>query len=164
MLFRRIVAANPDAVGIDIDAEGVRALAAMGYNVILADAQTMDLGRTFDTIVAGEVIEHLENPGQFIRNAARHLKPGGVLIISTPNPFHQMQAWKIWRYGRPEVHEDHTHWQDPVTLTNLLRRCSFEILDGCWVQPPRTALKCWKRLFRRYFSHGFLVVARWPGG
>lgn len=163
MLFRRIVAVNPQTVGVDVDEEGVKALAAMGYSVICADAQTMDLGRRFDTIVAGEIIEHLENPGLFLRNAARHLDGGGTLIVSTPNPFYQGQTWKIWRYGRPEVHEDHTNWQDPTTLTALLRRCGFEIADGCWVQPRKSLFKTWKRLLRPYFSYAFVVVARWKG-
>jgi 2-polyprenyl-3-methyl-5-hydroxy-6-metoxy-1,4-benzoquinol methylase len=159
-LFRRIVQANKDTLGIDVDPEGVDLLNAMGYQTQCHNAETMDLGRRFDTIVAGELIEHLENPGLFLRNMQRHLNEDGVLIISTPNPFYQGQTWKIWRYGRPEGHEDHTHWQDPTTLTQLLKRTGFVVIEGCWVQPPRTILKTWKRLLRPYFSHGFMVVAK----
>lgn len=39
----------------------------------------------FDTVVATEVIEHLENPWQFVRELYRITKPGGVVLISTPN-------------------------------------------------------------------------------
>lgn len=38
----------------------------------------------FDYIVAGEVIEHLENPQEFVNELFRVLKPGGILAISTP--------------------------------------------------------------------------------
>lgn len=40
---------------------------------------------SFDVIVAIEVIEHLENPRSVVRELRRLLKPGGHLIMSTPN-------------------------------------------------------------------------------
>lgn len=39
----------------------------------------------FDTIVSVEVIEHLENPRAVFREFHRLLKPGGVLVLTTPN-------------------------------------------------------------------------------
>ena len=41
--------------------------------------------REFDCITASEVIEHLDDPRAFLRQCRLLLKPGGVLIISTPN-------------------------------------------------------------------------------
>ena len=40
---------------------------------------------SFDTVVAFEVIEHLEDPVTFIAECARVLRPGGLFIVSTPN-------------------------------------------------------------------------------
>ncbi len=39
----------------------------------------------FDAVVAIEIIEHLENPFRFVRECSKLLKPGGHLIITTPN-------------------------------------------------------------------------------
>ena len=40
---------------------------------------------SFDCIVALEIIEHLENPRNFVRECFKLLAPGGKLILSTPN-------------------------------------------------------------------------------
>jgi len=39
----------------------------------------------FDVVIAAEVIEHLENPRAMMRDLYRVLRPGGTVIISTPN-------------------------------------------------------------------------------
>jgi 2-polyprenyl-3-methyl-5-hydroxy-6-metoxy-1,4-benzoquinol methylase len=39
----------------------------------------------FDVVVTIEVIEHLENPWHFARQCARAVKPGGLILLSTPN-------------------------------------------------------------------------------
>jgi len=54
----------------------------------------------FDTVVSGEVIEHLEKPELFIKEAARILKKGGKLLITTPyleenNRFSQEHLWSF---------------------------------------------------------------------
>jgi 2-polyprenyl-3-methyl-5-hydroxy-6-metoxy-1,4-benzoquinol methylase len=43
-------------------------------------------GRTFDSIICAEVVEHLENPYQLLRDLRPLLGPGGRLLVSTPNP------------------------------------------------------------------------------
>lgn len=40
---------------------------------------------SFDGVVSIETIEHLENPWFFLREVSRVLKPGGYVIITTPN-------------------------------------------------------------------------------
>jgi 2-polyprenyl-3-methyl-5-hydroxy-6-metoxy-1,4-benzoquinol methylase len=160
LLFRRIAEANADVLGIDIDAEGIAILKDEGYNVQCVDAASMDLGRRFDTIVAGEVIEHVDNVGLFLRSLAAHLKPDGVLAVTTPNPFYCAQTWRILRFGRPRVNEGHTAWFDPITLQAAMKRAALVPFEGHWVQPKRSLLKTWRRLLRRYFSHSFVILAR----
>ncbi len=54
--------------------------------VIKGDAQRMPVkGKSFDTILAGELIEHLEAPPAFLEECGRVLKKSGTLIITTPN-------------------------------------------------------------------------------
>ncbi len=45
----------------------------------------LDRQGTFDAVVAVEIIEHLENARHLIRNSFALLKPGGTLLVTTPN-------------------------------------------------------------------------------
>ncbi|MCU0915830.1 MAG: class I SAM-dependent methyltransferase [Planctomycetes bacterium] len=159
-LFRRIGEINPDTVGIDIDEDGVEILRRQGFHTRTADVITMDLGERYDVIVAGEIIEHLPNPGQFLANMARHLTPGGTLVLTTPNPFYVGQVRKIWRHGRPQVHEEHVCWFDPITLCRLCRVSGLDPYGVYWIKSAgHKAWKTWPRLFRGYFSESFMLLA-----
>jgi SAM-dependent methyltransferase len=47
--------------------------------------QPKKLSTKFDTIIAGEIIEHLDNPTNFLKFCYNHLNKGGFLILTTPN-------------------------------------------------------------------------------
>jgi 2-polyprenyl-3-methyl-5-hydroxy-6-metoxy-1,4-benzoquinol methylase len=160
LLFRHICAVNPETIGVDVDEQGIAILREQGLKVVAADGTTMDLGERFDVIIAGEIIEHLENPGSFLRNMTKHLNADGVLLVSTPNPFYFKQVWKIFRKNRPQVHEEHTCWFDPITLTRLAGLCGLQVVDGYWMQPRFELVKSWPRLVRSYFSHSFMLLLK----
>ena len=52
----------------------------------------------FDTIIAGEVIEHLLEPYRFLIECFRILKPEGVLILTTPNGQCPYGIWTPFHY------------------------------------------------------------------
>ena len=73
-----------DATGADIDPE---AAIALGSNFVKAnlDGALPWPDQTFDLVISTEGIEHLENHYSFLREVNRVLKPGGTLIVTTPN-------------------------------------------------------------------------------
>lgn len=55
-------------------------------NICKADAHNLPYrNSTFNSIVAGEIIEHLDDVDMFLKEAGRIMKTGGKLIITTPN-------------------------------------------------------------------------------
>lgn len=50
-----------------------------------ADQELPFADESVDAVMAVEILEHLENPRGFLREAWRVLRPGGVAIVSTPN-------------------------------------------------------------------------------
>ncbi len=55
---------------------------------------------SFDLVVLGEVFEHiLNNPAGLLRSVFRVLRPGGVLVLTTPNPSTAMNAIRVLRDG-----------------------------------------------------------------
>ena len=43
---------------------------------------------SFDAVLASHVMEHLPQPGRAVAEMARVLKPGGIVLLLTPNRFH----------------------------------------------------------------------------
>src|SRR5947209_8511660 len=104
--------------------------------------------RTGHILDLGCVDARTQPAGAAQRNTPRRLSTGGIIRSCPPIPFYGRQSSKIWRYGHRMVHQDHTNWQDPPTLTQLLRRTAFEAIEGYWVQPHPALLKTWTRLLR----------------
>ncbi|MBL9138894.1 MAG: class I SAM-dependent methyltransferase [Verrucomicrobiales bacterium] len=54
---------------------------------------------TFDLVTCTEVVEHLENFRHAMREAARVLKPGGWMVVSTPNVLSLKSRWAYFTRG-----------------------------------------------------------------
>lgn len=75
-------------VGIDCNSKMIQRCKQQGggHPLILSDIQKMPFNaETFDVVTALDVIEHLKKPSLAIKKIHRVLRPGGVLIVTTPN-------------------------------------------------------------------------------
>jgi SAM-dependent methyltransferase len=64
--------------------EGARALGLEVSPHLLGAGSPFD-DQTFDIVYASEVIEHVDDPGEFLKTLAAHLAEDGVLVLTTPN-------------------------------------------------------------------------------
>jgi 2-polyprenyl-3-methyl-5-hydroxy-6-metoxy-1,4-benzoquinol methylase len=77
--------------GVDLSKGGIAAAQKAWPGIEFAEASVYDDFRmvfptvgSFDAIIAIEVIEHLYLPKVFVRRAYEALRPGGMLIVTTP--------------------------------------------------------------------------------
>lgn len=115
-------------VGIDIQKKEVKELRKMGYDVRYGNAEDFELNEKFDTIVAGELIEHLSNPGKFLDACLNRLKEEGKLILTTPNTFWFEYCIRKF-FKKLSVNPEHTAWYDESVLTELAKRHHFEVVE-----------------------------------
>jgi SAM-dependent methyltransferase len=117
--------------GFDADEEGLKVLRRERgvENLYRADLERLDqleLDEQFDIILAGEMIEHLSNPGLFLRGIKRFMRPDSTLVITTINAYCGFRLFMYGlrgRGGRAEpVHPDHVAYYSYSTIHHMLSR------------------------------------------
>jgi len=121
-------------LGVDLLQAETAELRRRGWDILCGDITEMDLGRTFDVLVAADVIEHLTDFDGFFKTAARHMAPGGALLVSTPNPLGLSHFFYTGLRGMPFLNPDHTCWFDPKALAQLALRYGFFPEELAWVR------------------------------
>jgi SAM-dependent methyltransferase len=125
--FLRVASERFDVYGVEPNPELARDSAhSAPVHEGLLDGVTWS---EFDVVASFHVIEHVDSPSKFVAEMVRRLKPGGVLVIETPDigswPFRLLKA--RWRQFIPE----HYYFFDRGSMMELLGR---EGLSGCRIQ------------------------------
>jgi SAM-dependent methyltransferase len=126
-----------------------------------------------DVVVAVETIEHLENPRAFMRELVRLVKPGGQVVVTTPNQLsllslltlivkRQFQAFQAADYPA------HLTALLEIDLLRIANECGlldmqFEYSNqGRLVLTSRHYPQALARLFPRALSDNLLLIGRKP--
>ena len=121
--------------GMDYDQAGIEKLKSKGFDHIyrgdLEKLEEVALEETFDVIIAGEMIEHLNNPGLFLNGVKRFMNEKTDLVITTINAYSGLRFAYYFLRGdggkREAVHEDHVAYYSYSTLNLLLRRHNLKV-------------------------------------
>jgi len=108
-----------EAYGVEADENIRRVAEKFGYKVHVGlfdpDKYELDF---FDYVTMDQVIEHISDPIEMLSNVAKIMKPGGTLILSTPNS----NGWGSKVFGNRWI-----NWHVPYHLQFFSRR-SIEII------------------------------------
>jgi dolichol-phosphate mannosyltransferase len=133
----RIILDLPDAVGVDILQNKLRWLRAHHRRLVRGRCEGLPFrDGSFDTVINSEVIEHVPDAPEIWNEMWRVLRPGGTLILGTPD-YSRWLWWLLeWIYGLllpgAYAHEHITHFTRQE-LTARLRAWGYEILDCRYV-------------------------------
>ena len=162
-------------VGLELDPEAARAAEEFCELVLVGDVETMDLPLepgSFDVVLGGDVIEHLRDPAATLARLRAFLRPGGRIVLSTPN----VANWAIrlsllsgrWRYtDRGILDRSHTHLFTRATLAETLERAGYRVerIDFSVPVPGDSDLldavgRAFGRLRPSLFAYQFVAVAQ----
>lgn len=81
---------------------------------------------SFEAVIAGEIIEHLERPYDFLRDCHFLLQKGGILLVTTPNPNNFFeQVCTIFLIQKYFYDPEHVMLYPQRWLIRMLNRCGF---------------------------------------
>jgi SAM-dependent methyltransferase len=118
----------PDAelAGLELSAEGIRRAAAKvpGARFWQIDLLTQQLGAPeiadwAEVAICSEVLEHVDDPSRLLRNAARYVAPGGLVVVTVP--------------GGPRTafdrHIGHRRHYRPDALRAVIEQAGLDVMD-----------------------------------
>ncbi len=111
-LIRRLGPAHPGWAWTGIDLSPVACALARERttaDIRLGSVTELPFGeRSFDAVVSCDVLYHVEDDGAALREAARVLRPGGLIVVNVPAyrwlwSYHDRAVHSVRRYGRMEL-------------------------------------------------------------
>jgi 2-polyprenyl-3-methyl-5-hydroxy-6-metoxy-1,4-benzoquinol methylase len=161
-------------VGIELDPDAAREAEQWCERVLVGDLETMELSldpESFDVVVCGDVVEHLRDPEAALARLRTFLKPGGRLVVSTPNIANWAMRLSLlsgrWRYtDRGFLDRTHTHLFTRATLVETIEAAGYRVTQVDYTVPipgDRDALDAAGhavgRVRPQLFAYQWVVVA-----
>ncbi len=124
-----------------------------------------------DAAAAVEVIEHLENPRAFVRELTRIVRPGGWVVVTTPNQLSALSLLTLAWKGRFSAFQDsaypaHRTALLEIDLRRIMTECGLTDLTVVYTRLGRLPLSAWHypeavaRLAPRHLSDNIVIAGR----
>lgn len=123
-----------DVTGVEPSIHAYKYSKSMGLKVVKGyfPADKTKLPGKFDVVTLSLVLEHVPDPKQFLIEAKSLLKPGGLLLILSPNEFSSVQKTVIEsKHYKPWwIHPlEHINYFSFASIKKLLKKLDFKVVD-----------------------------------
>jgi 2-polyprenyl-3-methyl-5-hydroxy-6-metoxy-1,4-benzoquinol methylase len=167
MLLRLAKARGWETVGVE-PSPSLAPLAAMHgfpvHNCFLHEVPDSE-EHSFDVVALSDVFEHICEPIDMLKDAARFLKEDGILYVKVPNA-----RWNLFKQGvlalagrKPAMGIwdscEHVVHYTSETLRSMLRRGRFEALKVTTAKPVQVPV--WHEYVGRYYTYPSPWVLDW---
>jgi SAM-dependent methyltransferase len=139
-IYTRHLSALGQVVALDINPDFVAAAKQLpNTEARIADVQQLEYQAEFDLALCSEVIEHIPDSQRALANLYRSLRPGGILLLTTPNRYSTVEltarllslpgvaAMARRIYGEPVDDLGHINRLTQGALREQLTRAGFVI-------------------------------------
>jgi 2-polyprenyl-3-methyl-5-hydroxy-6-metoxy-1,4-benzoquinol methylase len=135
-LAQPLIDAGARVVGLELDPDAAAEARTVCEEVLVGDIESMELPfahASFDVVLCGDVVEHLRDPGVALARFRPLLRPGGRLVLTTPNVANWAMRLSLlagrWRYtDRGILDRSHAHLFTRKTLEETVVGAGYRVL------------------------------------
>lgn len=145
----RILAALPHAVGVDMRFDKLAFMRKTNKFLLQGDGTRLPFNdEEFECVICSQVIEHIpDEGGRLLDDLDRVLKPGGILVLGTPD--YGNWEWRVTEFfydlAAPGAYADeHVTQYSYISLKEALVRRGYEILDHAYILKGELVFKAKK--------------------
>jgi SAM-dependent methyltransferase len=166
-LHGRIKEVAANLIGVDIDLDGISELKKHEFTIYTPDEIEAYNGK-FDYVIMGDVIEHVNDPCQFLEFYSKFLLDEGKMVVCTPNTFGIRYFLQVLIYGKPGTNEEHTLGFDPYIMLELFTRINLKPYKFYWLKEYHRGNNFQQKFIlfvsaifiriRKYFNSNFMYI------
>jgi glycosyltransferase involved in cell wall biosynthesis len=168
LLSERLRAMGHHVTGVDLnEIDGVRDRTDVFYRADLNEGVPPEVGTGFDIVLAADVLEHLVNPGAFMRQVRSLLTPEGTAVFCVPNIAHWYPRFRstlgMFDYDQRGILDStHLRFFTRRSIRKLIERQGFMVrrLEPVGLPLDALGVEGGKAQWLRLMDHVLLSV--WP--
>jgi SAM-dependent methyltransferase len=111
-------------VGTDFSPEGAEIARETGAEVYVGGVEQVPSDAKFDCVIGTQLIEHVYEPVSFVKQLVAHTRPGGHIVLATPDIGGVLRKAMGRRWPSFKVPE-HVLYFDYFTLSSLMTRAGL---------------------------------------